>query len=490
MSITATFYNFSKRKNSTKVPAIAGTSFNVVLKQPTSFETPVFRLTANTFDFNYCQFNGAYYFVSDITSERNDLWTVTCEKDVLATYRSQILNTYAYILYDNVGNSEIVDNRLAINTSRTLAQNSVAFPNVDPTIGRYVFSCVGQDSSNSWIIPYRMNPSSIVGSVFRNNVETEVDVTPTTWTDISSNVMEAIQELADLMHDGYLYLTEFTKKSWTQLLSSGNALNTIRNCIWLPFTWSTSGNSERIYLGNYDTGFAATKAGTSADPFVIQLAQTSVNIPWQFSDWRRNAPYTQVYLYIPFIGVVQLPAASLTGQAAITIQAALNIVSGDLAVNVNNDIQVIGSYGANVAVPVPLGSSNITPRQLFNTLIGGLTGAAASGVGAVGIGAAALSGVASATIANIAGQPTCIGGLSSGAAVGVSTNIICFTICHDTTVSPSSVADVIGLPSYQRKQISTLSGYCQCHEFSLDAAAESADLDAVNNYMNSGVFIE
>lgn len=490
MSITATFYKFSKRKNSTKVPAIAGTSFNVLLKQPTSLEAPVFRLSVDTFDYNYCQFNGAYYFVSDITSERNDFWTVTCEKDVLATYRTEILNSSAYILYDNVGDSEIVDNRLAIKTSRTLAENHVAFPNIDTTIGRYIFSCVGQESSNSWIIPYRMNPSSIVGSVFKNSVDVSIDETPATWTDSSTDIFTAIQEAADLLHDIYLFGTAFLKKAWSQLLSSGNALNTIRNCIWLPFTWTTGGNTEKIYLGNYDTGFVATKAGTQADPFVIQLPQTVVNIPWQFNDWRRSAPYTQVYLYLPFIGVVQLPTASLTGQASITIQAALNIVSGDLAVNVNNDIQVIGSYGANVSVPVPLGSSNITPRQLFNTLTAGLTGAAASGVGAVGIGAAALSGIASATIANIAGQPSSIGGLSSGAAVGLSTDIICFTICHDTTISPASVADVIGLPSFSKKTISALSGYVQTHCFSLDAAAESADLEAVNNYMNSGVFIE
>lgn len=490
MSITATFYNFSKRKNSTKVPAIAGTSFNVVLKQPTSFETPVFRLTANTFDFNYCQFNGAYYFVSDITSERNDLWTVTCEKDVLATYRSEILNTYAYVMYDTVGNDEIVDNRLAVETSRTLAQNSVAFPNIDSNIGRYIFSCVGKDSSSSFIIPYRMNPSSIIGSVFSTRVQQLIDSTLPGFQDTATDYTQALKQQNTLMANISEWFDETFTKSITQALSSGNALNAVRNCIWLPFTWSTAGAAENIYLGNYDTGYSAVKAGTPTDPFVIRLPQTVINIPWQFNDWRRSAPYTQVYLYIPFIGVVQLPAASLTGQASITIQAALNIVSGDLAINVNNDVQVIGSYGANVSVPVPLGASNITPRQLFNTLAAGLSGAAAAGVGAVGIGAAALSGVASATIANIAGQPTCIGGLSSGAAVGLSTDIICFTICHNTTVAPASVADVIGLPSFQRKQIGSLTGYVQTHSFSLSAAAESGDLDAVNNYMNSGVFIE
>lgn len=489
----ALFFTFAKRKNSLKVPVDStGTSFNVVIKEPTSFDAPTLVISADTFPYNYAKFDEKYFFVIQTISRRNNLWEVQLEKDVLATYRAEILATSAYILYDNVGNSEIVDNRLAINTSRTLAQNSVAFPYVDANIGRYIFTCVGKESTGSWLIPYRMNPNSIIKSVFYTNVQNLIDATLPGFTDTATDQTQALKQQNQLMANIAEWFDETFTKTNSQVLSSGNALNAVRSCIWLPFTWTPAGSvdPDGIYLGNYETGYTGVKLGTASDPFVLKLPQTVINIPWQFSDWRRNAPYTQVYLYIPFIGVVQLPTSSLTGQASITIQAALNVISGDLAVNVNNDVQVIGSYGANVAVPVPLGSSNITPRQLFNTLVGGLTGAAAAGVGAVNVGAAALSGIASAAIANISGQPTSIGGLSSGAAVGLSTDIICFTICHDTTVAPSSVADVIGLPSYQKKTISALSGYCQCHEFSLNAAAKSGDLDAVNSYMNSGVFIE
>ena len=491
MAISALFFNFSKRRKSTKVPLdTSGTTFSVHLKQPTSYDRPVFTLSSGSFNYNYCKFEGQYYFIDDKTSLRNDLWEITCVKDVFATYRTEILASSAYVLYDNQGNSEIVDNRLAIETSRTLDDNAVAFPNVDTSIGRYVLSVVGEDSTNSWVLPYRFGPGPIVDSTFSAGVQNKIDATLPGFTDTATDYTQALKQQNDLIANIAEWWDETWIKTGTQVLSSGNALNCIRNCIWLPFTWSTSGNADLIKLGNFDTGYSGTKVGTVSDPAVIQLPQTSVNIPWQFTDWRRNAPYTQVYLYIPFIGVIQLPAASLTGQAAITIQAALNVISGDLCVNVTNDRQILGSYGANVAVPVPLGTSNITPRQLLNTLIGGLTGAAAAGVGAVTVGAAALAGVASAAVANISGQPTCIGGLSSGAAVGLSTNIICFTICHDTVVSPASVAPVIGLPSFSVKTLSTLSGYVQTAEFSLDAAAEAQDLEEVNAGMNSGVWIE
>ena len=475
MALTAVFYNFSKRQNSTKVPAnLAGTSFNVVLKNPTSMNAPVFTLNADTFSFNYCSFNGAYYFVTDVVSVRNDIWEIHCTKDVLATYRTQILASPAYVLYDSVGNPEIVDSRLAIKTSRTLAENSVAFPNV-LAAGTYVLTCVGQESCASW---WNVDPKAIELSTIYSNAYNAVEepFVPQSW----SQVPEAIAH-------GLAYLGEVVTKGISYLLSNGNAIDAIRNCIWLPFRPIVSGSSHPLYLGNYDTGIS----GYRIDSPVVQLDQVTVNIPWQYTDWRRNAPYTQVYLYLPFIGIVALPSAQLTGAESLVIRAALNVISGDLSINVNNGTQVLGSYGANVAMNVPIGSSNAVQRQVVNSIVaaGGAIVSAASGLG-IAAGAAALSGIAGAAASQIAGVPTCVGGLSTGSASGLSTNIICFTSCHDTNVAPGSVADVIGLPAFRRELLSSVSGYVQTHEFSLQADAPDQDLQRVNTYLNGGAFLE
>lgn len=471
MSYTALFFNFSKRRNSTKVPVDStGTSFDVLLKNPTSFEAPTFRINADTFSFNYAKFNGAYYFVEDVTAVRNDLYDVTLSKDVLATYRNQIFATRAYVLYDNVGNSEIVDNRLAIETSRTVQSNSVAFPAVSSD-GIYVISVVGQQSTASWRLNYGDTPAVIEFSTIFSEAYDAVSIYD------SDDELQIIDVLKNI------------KKNVTRALSfnlsNGSAIDAVRACVWLPFRPIITGASGQIWLGNYNTAVNATKI---TEP-IVQLPQTVVNIPWQFNDWRRNAPYTQVYLYVPFIGVINLPASQLTGASAITIQASLNVISGDLSINVNNDQQVLGSYGANVAMPVPIGNSNLTQRQLVNTIVSGAAGALSAALG-IGAGAAALSGVAMAAASQIGGVPTSVGGLSSGSAAGLSTNIICFTSCHDTNVAPASVAAAIGLPAFAVKQIGTLSGYVQTHEFSLDAQAIAPDLESVNTMMNGGVFIE
>ena len=468
----ALFFSFAKRKNSLKVPVDStGTSFNVVIKEPTSYDAPTLIITADTFPYNYAKFEGQYFFIAQTISRRNNLWEVHLDKDVLATYRAQILATSAYILYDNVGNSEIVDNRLAINTSRTVDSNSAPFPDLDAT-GCYAVTIVGEGSTDLYLLD---DLYSLVSSTFLDNVIADMDET--------SSITPATETGSLLLDIGnQLY------KNGSRLVQSTTALEAIKSCVWIPLPKSVFwGNTRTIKLGKFSTGVSGKYLGGGG--VYAQLTQTSVNIPWQASDWRRNAPYTQVYLYIPFVGVVSLPASQLTGAAAITIQGSVSPATGDISINVNNDQQVLGSYGGNCGAAYPVGASNQAQKGLVNTIVG----VAATGVSAalgLGVGAAALSGVAMAASSQIAGMPTSIGGISSAAAMGLSRNIICFTSFHDTAVAPASVADVIGLPSFSKKTISTLSGYCQCHEFSLNAAAKSGDLDAVNNFMNSGVFIE
>ena len=476
--MNATFYNFSKRVNSTKVPdaSVSGTTYNVVYKMPTSRRNPTIRINADTFNFNYCLLDGKYYFVTDIVSVRNDLWDVNLAIDVLGTYRSEIRATTAYVLYDTTGNSEIVDSRLAINTSRTIAENSVAFPNV-LAAGTFVLTCVGEQSCASW---WNINPSNILLSTVYSEAFDVVKepFDPGIWGLASSP--EAIANSID-------YIGKVITKGFSYLLTNGSAIEAIRNCIWLPFRPIVTASGHRIYLGNYDTGID----GYRIDNPVVQLDQVSVSIPWQFNDWRRNSPYTQVYLYLPFIGVVALPSAQLTGAESLTIRSALNVVSGDLSVTVNNGQQVLGSYGANVAMNIPMGSSNAVQRQVVNSIVatGGAIAGAATGLG-IASGAAALSGIANAAASQIAGVPTCVGGLSNGSASGLSTNIICFTSCHNTTVSPASVASVIGLPAFRSELLGSISGYCQCQEASVQGVAMLDDYEAINNYLNTGVFIE
>ena len=115
MAISATFYSFSKRKNSTKQPTGSGDSYSVTLKSGTSIISPTLLLNiASRPSYNYLSFEGRYYFVTDIVSVRTDLWEISCTVDALATWKSEIGSTSADILYATGGRDDIVDGRIPV----------------------------------------------------------------------------------------------------------------------------------------------------------------------------------------------------------------------------------------------------------------------------------------------------------------------------------------------------------------------------------------
>lgn len=126
MAFTITGYNFAKRANSTKQPTgLSGTDFSVVLKDKCSYDKPVFRLqNSGDLNINYIQWGSWYYFVTDISYVRDDLFDVTCDLDVLATYKTEIGQTAAFVLYDTTANTEITDRRLSMKTTATVSSNT------------------------------------------------------------------------------------------------------------------------------------------------------------------------------------------------------------------------------------------------------------------------------------------------------------------------------------------------------------------------------
>ena len=127
MAFTITTYNFAKRSNSTKQPVSeTGQDLTVVLKDKTSYDRPTFLLSSdNLISFNYVKWGSWYYFVTDVSFVRNDLYEVSCDLDVLATYKTEIGATSAFILYDTAANTEIVDTRLSMKSTTTTSSATI-----------------------------------------------------------------------------------------------------------------------------------------------------------------------------------------------------------------------------------------------------------------------------------------------------------------------------------------------------------------------------
>lgn len=478
MGVLIQFTNTTKRKNSTYRPTHWEDNIECVIKDNCSWDNPVFILKGHgQFAYNYCKWGREYYFIDDVVYLSNNHLEVSCSVDVLATYKESILATNAFVAYDTTPNAEITDKRLSLKTGVTRAEN---VGNAFDIIGRgltVIINTVGENSCAAYAMT--VEQAATLLESLRTWTETTI---PEIDIETLAEVPEAIGEIGNAIIAGF-----------RQLIGSGSAADCIKSAYIMPIDVSRiSGTSETVKLGLFDTGKSAKRITGRG----VQDA-SYVAIPWQATDWRRNAPYHDVTLYIPFVGNISLSPATIMDASGLYIDAAFDQTAGDCIFTVTTApisagaaTRVIGQYGTNIAANFAIGSANVTATQIMTSV------AAAAGVVAASF-VAPPAGIA-AGVAGITGEfnavqptPTTVGSAGGGAILALfGYTPRCLTVYHDTTVAPDSVAAVMGTPSMAAKRLGDLTGFVQCIGASVEANAHGNELDTINTFLNSGFFIE
>lgn len=468
---TLTTYTFSKRHNSTKQPT-GGTDITVNLKGGSDLLTPTFLLNSAAIpSFNYMKFDSRYYFVTGIRNVRDQLYEVSGKVDVMATWKSAITAVSAYVLYYTHSNTEISDKRLSTKTTQVTDSENGSFSN----FGRgtcYVLSVVGKDSVAQYAVSLS-DLKEIVNQNFLDTLENQIDTVP----------LPASDSLVDFGQ----YIIDLLKTEALSFTYVGNIAECIRNCYALPIRYSDwGGSSETIYIGKASSGKTGYALGSNER---ILSDSATVNIPWQASDWRRNAPYHEIYLYIPCIGLTTISPSDVIGETALHVDLTLDKLSGDLLINVGTASKVLAQYTTNVAVNYPVGFANVDPAQAV-TAVAGAAGAIAGAVNpALG---AAVAGIGIANV--IQPQSQSIGSNGGGAFLGLvgytGYKVYCFTIFHDTTVTPSSISAVKGTPFNGVMALSGVSGYVQTQDVSVAGNMTDTEREEINSILDGGAYIE
>ena len=489
MSMTLKFYTFDKRRNSTKVPAADTPSedLTVVLKSPTSYKTPSFHVErSGGFPFNYFAWDQWFYFVTDVVSVGNDRYEVNAEMDILGTLRGWIMTTTAFVLYDTTANSEIPDGRLSVETSKAIEINSGAFQ----YLGAHSFpggTIVAGIVTDDGVSFYEMD-GSVADVLLRNVNSTEIPgllpIPSISWG--TSDLDEIVEGIADILDT----IGQNIVIGMRQIFGGRTAPECIISAKQLPVApGAISGTNEGIYLGTWNTGQQGKRITNR-----IVLDSADVTIPWHFSDWRRNAPYTELYLYIPFVGLITLSPGDLINDSNIHIFASLDVISGDVVFEVSTASgRYIGQYGGNIAGSYNIGSSAVSAGNQVVTAIGAtIAGAAAVATGGAAAAMAAKVGAAGifGAIASNTPTPSSIGGGGGGAALGLAATCYCISVTHDTNVSPSSVSASIGTPAMEQKTLGSLTGFVQTRAASVSAPFYGPILEECNSLLDGGVFIE
>lgn len=531
MSHTIYAGKIAKRKNSTLQPTLIA-SFDVLLKTPTSLHTPTFTINAATFDYNYLKWGDRYYFVTDVVSRNNSLWEVSAVIDVLATFKADILASTQYVTYSSVaGDNWLADTRIPVLKSTVSSKSSAGLPFIN-TLGFYVLSVVGGDNGVGGCEVFAVNKSTLNALVqavatWSGNDITDimngVTINPPSYNSPSVNtpsaqasngecfaalitslksMIDSMGNVATSVQDSANDIMKKIQEASTKTGFIGNAFanapNCIRSCIWVPFDLgSFTGSSGAIYLGKYDTGQGGFKVNPEPTSGTI-----SVSIPWHFSDWRRGL-CEDVYLYLPFVGMVSYSADSLTHVSSISVKYSVTATDGNICYEVTAGNEILGTYGGNACTNYPIGiNQQASAGEVFTALVGGVqkTVSAAvnssisplSAVGAVGKMAIEI-GLAAYDVKNVQNTThfSCVGGIGGGAGVGLDLSVACYTVAHNTIVDPADMRDTMGLPTMKPMALATLTGYCQCANAHVAAnGAESAELDEIDAFLNSGFYIE
>lgn len=452
---------FSKRRNSTKIPSGTGNVVSCVLKEDTSITRPTIKLHGHTFfnvSYGYIADFGRYYFINEMKTVGPDT-EIDLTVDVLATYKTAIGNTSAYILYDTAANTEIVDNRLPLKATPVTVGHVQAIRSDFSDAGTYIVTLTGEHTVGSYVVT-RSTLDALMP-----NISTVFDTLVGGSASSGSTLGDIYQSIRD---------------SIKQMVASGNVSENIRDVRWIPFT-VTGDVLTPLYVGQYaaiDSG-GVHRSGSLIETR-LDYQSVNINVPWQFNDWRDSDRFTQIQLYLPYVGIINYPANQLKGIQAITIDTSLDRITGDIAYFVYAAGTLLGTYGASPGVSIPLGSCGLNPARVAGNII---AGAASAAFGSI-------PGVIMSGLDMVTPISQTVGGIGSGAAAKLPNYGWLNTICHDTSVAPSSVSAVMGTPSNEVKTIGSLSGYVQCQDASVSCTGTAEEKSEINERLNAGFFYE
>lgn len=472
------FYQFSKRNKSTKVPLNTDTytEVDVALKEGTSIIKPILLVqTFNACTYNYVHINdwNRYYFISD-AKYVDGMYEVACILDPLGSYKTAIGTTSCNILYATGSTKNIVDARIPVKADVLLGHNynAVSGMTITEGSGAVILGITGKGSFGT----YLMQNSSLI-----------------------SELLDGIDNWASFITDNWT----FTK----QLFFGGSASECLRSAIAIPLVFGgsdvSSGSAEQLNLGNYPcvdgngnaiSGYKITKP--------ILKYNGSINIPWQSSDWKKTAGYTTISLYLPFIGLIAVPATEVMTDSSLSVHYAINVTSGDISVEVYGatSSKKICVASGNCAMNTAYGSTGINTSKLTSAVVtgvgtliaaasamesGGLTWAAKAAIGG------GLAATAGATIGALGGSGSGSGGLGGGSNQGLDKVMHCFVTQKQLSDTQANFDPIIGKPYMGVSTPGSFSGYVQTDGFQFeDVQALSAEKDIINQLMDSGIYYE
>lgn len=134
--------------------------------------------------------------------------------------------------------------------------------------------------------------------------------------------------------------------------------------------------SSTIGIGNIDTGITASKLTNT----YYSLDCGTVNVKEIYGSYADYEPYSKIWLYLPYIGMVDLPTDDVARAGSINVVYYFDVFSGSCVAHINcftnGAWNLLQEYEGNLFTSLPITGANY--MQMYNQLAHSALGAAAS----------------------------------------------------------------------------------------------------------------
>lgn len=456
----AYFYNFNKRKNSTKVPTSTGDKKEVRLKDGTDFDNPVFIMQSNVTGYNYASWNGAYYFIVGRKYIANSIFEITMEIDPLATYASEIKASTQFVL------------RSSVSPDYTLIDTFY------PTFYKpQVIQTKGTGLSFSDTGSYVLIVKTATGIKYYGITETTLsNIFNALMAEKQENLWADITDLAITILPGMLNVTDY-----------------IIGCKWIPFAVMAGQGFENIKLGYWDSGYSGSlydktlKTATVSQGFGTHLFTGT-------KEFMNNSQFYQITIFVPGCGEVPVDVAKMNNKNGLTVDFKIDVLGTVAGAIKNADGQYIQRFSGSLGRDVPISSSEGVASGLA-TFGGGVAALVTAGVAGMtgGLGGLALAGAIAGGVgamgsgaANIIPDVNTKGALGSYMVPPGHDSFYQTEIIYDITTQNGNIN---GFPCMKTLTLSS-NGYYQCKDPQVDFGDDLFQKDRIISYMTEGFYVE
>lgn len=499
MAINVTLYSFTKRENSTKQPTGSGTTYSCTMIDDTSLMNPVFKLSiaANPIGNNYCyvaDFN-RYYFIREINTYQN-FWHISCECDVLASFKTEIGTGSHYVLRSASDYDSTISDTVYPATTHVL--ENLIFPTIPE--GKTSGDPMNWSNGHSYIIGIVGNTSNYynqVGSLVYYHMNLYALYYFLKW--LSENV------------DDWSYLHgEYSPGVQKALI---DPIQYIKSAICIPIDPPAYGDPDllsSVKFGYYEwpiepgrmiyiKAIGETKTVVKEDAYIDVPTHPQASTRGSYLNCQ---PFAYYNLHYGPWGDIELDPMLVNGNTKLKVSTMYDLVTGTgrLVVQGNEyPHRVFFNGSAKVGADINLSQIYHDALSYQAATTNGFFNAVTSGAN---LGMSLSPGEALANLSNGLNMATAavqdmtrlnypvVKGIGAGGSfLSYFDPYNLYLLGKFNYIVDENLAE-IGRPLCQTKVINTLSGYILCQLADCQITGTQAEAQKINHYMNTGFYYE